>query len=71
MAWNYYSYCTLAREKNEARLREAEAYRLARAATASRTAADQTDGPSAPRITARRFFWTRWGAQLASSLRLW
>jgi len=69
---NEYLYYSLAREKIETWLREAEQVRVARAAAAGRAGAeDGRDRRSAPRASARRPIWVRWGAQLASTLRLW
>jgi hypothetical protein len=69
---NGYLYCTLAREKIESWLRETEQGRIARATAAGRAGAgDSSHRRSAPRATARRLFWTRWGVQLASTLRHW
>lgn len=69
---NGYLYSTLAREKIETWLREAEQARIAQAAAVGRAGAgDSSDRRSAPRASAWRLFWARWGVQLASTLRFW
>ena len=70
MPWHDEWRSMLARERIETWRREAEEYRLALAATASRPAAGQATGVPAPTTPPRRPFWAGWRAQLAASLRL-